>query len=159
MEPTADAEALFERLAAVAPAEDVAEIRTAASLEAARLRHGVVVPGHVLTVLVRGGADAGLLPELGVGPEVTPAQLADRTRAEVDAHAASPAGQAKAAETLVIGGRARRQQSESEPCPECGDTGERRHETRRVPSPGGGRGSTTARIVVCARCGTAIGPG
>jgi hypothetical protein len=152
MEPTAEAEELFTRLAAVAPADDVAQVRTAASLEAARLHHDVVVPGHIITILVRGGADRGLLTDLGVDPDATPAQLLDRTKAEVDA---APRGAAGAAESPASARSVR----STTPCPDCGDTGPRRHEVRRVPRPAGARGSTTARIAVCGACGAPIGPG
>jgi hypothetical protein len=153
VEPTPEAEELFIRLAAVAPADDVAQVRTAASLEAARLHHDVVVPGHIITILVRGGADRGLLADLGVDPDATPAQLLDRTKAEVDAAPRGPAPddapRRPAARTV----------ESTTPCPECGDTGPRRHEVRRVPKPAGARGSTTARIAVCGACGAPIGPG
>ena len=98
---TAEAEALLDRLAAVAPADDVAELRVAVSLEAARLRHKIVVPGHVATVLVRGGADPDLLAELGIDPAATAAQLLDRTKAEVDAAAAAVVP-VDSVETLVV---------------------------------------------------------
>src|SRR3954454_12698303 len=105
MDPTPEAEALLARIAAVAPADDVAELRVAVALEAARLRHEVIVPGHVATVLVRSGADAGLLADLGIDPAAPPAQLLDRTKAEVDA-AASGVKPVAAVETLMVTRRA-----------------------------------------------------
>jgi predicted RNA-binding Zn-ribbon protein involved in translation (DUF1610 family) len=75
---------------------------------------------------------------------VTAVQLADRVKTEVDAAPAPTTGTGTAAE----------------PCPDCGDTDSaRRHETRRVPNPCGGRGATMARVTLCGACGTAIGRG
>jgi hypothetical protein len=144
---TPDAEELLGRLGEVAPADDVAEVRAAAEREATRLRHPVVVPGHVLTVLVRQAADPALLADLGVPAGVTPAQLLDRTKAEVDAA------------TVAVPGMPTQGATPTAPCPECGDTAERRYQTRRVPNPEGGRGAVMARVAVCGACGTDLGVG
>jgi hypothetical protein len=157
MDLTADAEELLTRLGEVAPAEDVAEVRTAAEREAMRLRHRVVVPGHVLTVLVRQAADPQLLTELGVPASTTPAQLLDRTKAEVDAHATgAPAPATGAAEgRQPTPGITRPTRPAVEPCPACGDTEQRRYQSRRVPAPDG-KGSATTRVPVCGVCGIDI---
>jgi hypothetical protein len=159
MHVTAAAEELLGRLEGLAGAEDVAEVRDAAIREATRLRHAVVVPGHVLGVLVRNAAEASLLAELGVGPATTPAQLLDRTRSEVDAAAtAVPAATGhQSAETIVVA----RAAEASATCPACGESlqDNRRYETRRVPNPDGGRGSTMARVALCGSCAEPLGPG
>jgi hypothetical protein len=156
---TPGAEDLLTRLAAVAPAEDVAEVRAAAEREAMRVRHPVVVPGHVLTVLVRQAADPQLLADLGVPASTTPANLLDRTKAEVDAHATGAPSRLPEPEPVAVPGMpARPTRPAAAPCPACGDVEDRRYQTRRLPNPDG-RGSVTARVAVCGACGETLGVG
>jgi hypothetical protein len=146
MEETPGAAELLAQLGLVADEQDLALVRAAAVQEAIRLRHPTLLRGHLLTVLVRSGADPELLRGLGIEPGTTAVQLADLVRAEADAEAGSSA----AAPEAPVKGRT---------CPECGEVGPPRFESRRVPNPDGGRGSTTARIALCGACGAPIGPG
>ena len=86
--------------------------------------------------------------------ERTAARLADAAKAEADAGAGSGTVVRRTTETVVVAAPA---PVAEEPCPECGDTGPRRHETRRIAKPDGGRGSVMARVAVCGACGTALG--
>ena len=148
MDLTPDAQALVDALAVSAPPEDVEALVLAATREAMRLRHPVVVRGHVVAVLVRGGADRGLLEALGIDPDQTSAQLVDAMKAEVDAHATAPPPPGAAAAT-----------TSGFDCPGCGAKLTETLQTRtvRIPAEGGGRGSRMMQVMVCVACGEQIG--
>ena len=156
MNASPGAEELLAQLGLVATEEDLAVVRAAAVQEAIRLRHPTLLRGHLLSVLVRSGADPALLEGLGIQPGTTAIQLADLVRAEADALAAGSPEDPGPVEPSNLTRTAK--EARTPPCPECGDTAERRFQTRRLPNPEG-RGSVTARVAVCGACGTTLGVG
>ena len=135
--------------ATTAPAEDVEALVLAARREALRLHHPVVARGHLVAVLVRGGADRGLLEALGIDPDQSSAQLLDATKVEVDAHATAPSPPVPAPGATIA----------EFTCPRCGAnlTETLQARTVRLPADGGGRGTRMMQVSVCVACGEQIG--
>jgi ATP-dependent Clp protease ATP-binding subunit ClpC len=136
-----------------------------------RRRSAVIAAGDLGRALLDQEGVPGLLEGLGVDLQQLPVRLADAARAESDASRAlrsegrsgpnppPPVPSTEpAAETLVVRAPSPAATGD-EPCPACGDTDARRHETRRIPNPEGGRGSVMARVAVCGACGETLGIG
>lgn len=152
-EPATDAPAAEGQL----PFSEAAKATLEGALRVAfRRRSDAISAAHLGMAICEQDGIAGLLEGLGVDLRQLPARLADAAKAEADAGAGSGTVVRRTTETVVVAAPA---PVAEEPCPECGDTGPRRHETRRIVNPDGGRGSVMARVAVCGACGTALGVG
>lgn len=143
--------------AALTFSDDAKEVLKRGLRLSLRRRSAVITSGDLGQALLDQEGVPGLLEGLGVDLQQLPLRLADAARAEADASPVPSPPAGSATETLVV--RAPSAATGDEPCPACGDTDARRHETRRIPNPEGGRGSVMARVAMCGACGETLGIG